>query len=262
MQTGGYVNERLQRQQAIRYDHYRMNLKELAAGTAKGTMICGLLAYTFYRSFQAFLWMLPAGLICGVMTEQRRLIERRRRDLAVQFKESMMVLASSLSAGYSVENALAAAVDELAALYGNDGLITREMAFMVQQIHMNRPVEKLLAEFADRSGMEDVRNFADVFSVAKRSSGDLGSIMRHTAEVIRDRMQVQEEIVTLTASRQFEQKIMNMIPFFIVFYVERASPGFFDQMYGTGPGRIMMSGCLVAYLVSYVMAKKILAIEM
>ncbi len=193
-----------------------------------------------------------------------------------------MIVASSLSAGFSIENALASSVRELSVLYGKDGLIVREFAFMVQQIGMNRPVEQVLEEFARRSGcvvvlkgpgtvtaapdgrrsgLEDVKNFAEVFSVAKRSSGNVGGIMRHTAEIIRDKMQVREEILTMTASRQFEQKIMNLIPFFIVFYVESASPGFFDQMYNTNMGRMLMSGCLAVYLISYVLAKKILDIE-
>ena len=183
------------------------------------------------------------------------------KELAGQFKESMMIVASSLSAGFSIENALASSVRELSVLYGKDGLIVREFAFMVQQIGMNRPVEQVLEEFARRSGLEDVKNFAEVFSVAKRSSGNVGGIMRHTAEIIRDKMQVREEILTMTASRQFEQKIMNLIPFFIVFYVESASPGFFDQMYNTNMGRMLMSGCLAVYLISYVLAKKILDIE-
>ena len=85
--------------------------------------------------------------------------------------------------------------------------------------------------------------------------------MRHTAEIIRDKMQVKEEILTMTASRQFEQKIMNMIPFFIVFYIESASPGFFGQMYGTSLGRTLMSCCLAVYLTSYILAKKIMDIE-
>lgn len=181
--------------------------------------------------------------------------------LASQFKDGMMILASGLSAGYSIENALTAGEQELTLLYGADGMITREFAGMAQQIRINRPVEQLLMDFAKRSGLEDVQNFAEVFSVAKRSGGDLGGIMRHTADMIRDKMQVREEIATLTASKQFEQKIMNMIPFLIVFYVDISSPGFFEQMYGTGLGRMLMSGCLVVYLAAYVLAQKILAIE-
>ena len=124
-----------------------------------------------------------------------------------------MLLASSLSAGFSIENALATSVDELSLLYGNNGLMVKELSFMVQQIRTNRSIEQVLEDFSQRSGLEDVQNFTEVFSVAKRSSGDVGSIMRHTAEIIRDKMQVQEEIITMTASRQFEQKIMNLIPF-------------------------------------------------
>lgn len=181
--------------------------------------------------------------------------------LASQFKEGMAVLASALSAGYSVENALVASEQELILLYGPEGLITREFSCMVQQLRINRTVEELLLDLAERSGLEDIRNFSEVFSVAKRSGGDISSIMRHTADVIGDKMQVKEEIATLTASKQFEQRIMNLIPFFIVFYVDSTSPGFFSQMYGTGLGKILMSACLVVYLAAYVMAQKILAIE-
>ncbi|MCD8220610.1 MAG: type II secretion system F family protein [Clostridiales bacterium] len=224
-------------------------------------MVSGLLAYTFYRNITVFLVMLPVGSVVGIAAERQTRMARRKRALSGQFKESMMILAGLFSAGYSVENALAASIRELTTLYGSDGLITREFESMVQWMRMNRTVEQALDDFAQRSGLEEIRSFSEVFSVAKRSSGDLGSIMRHTAEVIRDRMQVQEEIVTMTASRRFEQKIMNLIPFFIVFYIDGASPGFFDQMYETGAGRFMMTICLVVYLISYVAARKILEIE-
>lgn len=247
-------------QQAIRYDRYRLSPAELLVSMAKGAAVCGLLAYTFYRSMAAFYIMLPFTLLFPVY-DSRRLREKRLVLLSQQFKESMVILASALSAGFSLENAMAVSREELTLLYGEDGMITREFAGMVQQIRMNRAVEQVLEDFAARSGLEDVQNFSEVFSVAKRSGGDLSGIMRHTAEVIGDKMQVKEEIRTLTASRQFEQNIMNLIPFFIVFYVEGSSPGFFDQMYGTGLGRILMTGCLAVYLVSFLTARRILAIE-
>lgn len=227
---------------------------------AKGIGLCGLIAYTFYRSWRAFVILLPAAGLYPIY-ERRRKQRQRQQMLASQFKEGMAVLASALSAGYSIENALVVSEQELILLYGPEGLITREFAGMVQQIRTNRPVEQLLGDLAERSGLEDIQNFSEVFSVAKRSGGDIGGIMRHTADIIRDKMQVKEEIATLTASKQFEQRIMNLIPFFIVFYVDRSSPGFFAQMYGTGLGRMLMSGCLVVYLVAYGMAQKILAIE-
>ncbi len=247
-------------QQAIRYDKYRLSLQEILLSFIKGAAVCGLLSYTFYRSMNVFAAMLPVGAVAAVVLERKRLREARQLLLAYQFKESMVILSSALSSGFSMENAISVSLEELTVIYGENGLIVREFTSMVRQIRMNQSIEQALGDFAERSGLKDVQDLAEVFSVAKRSGGNLSEMMRHTAEVIRDKMQIQEEIRTLTASRQLEQKIMNLLPFLIVFYVECSSPGFFGQMYGTALGRLLMSICLAAYLVSYMLSKKILEI--
>ena len=112
-------------------------------------------------------------------------------------------------------------------MYGKEGMINLEFSSMAKRIQMSQTVEQVFFEFADRSGLEDVRNFAQVFKAAKRSGGDLVSIINHTAGVIRDKAQVQEEITNMTAAKKLEQKIMNLIPFFLIFYIDKASPGFF-----------------------------------
>lgn len=247
--------------QQIDYGTYHLSFQEVLLALGKGAAVSALFAYIFYRSMLVFGFMLP--LCCGILIwrERRQRLKRRKRMLAQQFKEAMVILAASLSAGYAVENAMAVSLEELRLLYGEQGLIVREFSGMVQQIRTNRNVEQVLAEFARRSGLEDVQNLAEVLGIGKRTGGDLGSIMRHTAEVIRDKMQVKEEIITLTTSRQFEQKIMNMIPFFIIVYVEGSSPGFFDQMYCTGMGRGLMTMCLILYLTAFWLSERILDIE-
>ena len=74
--------------------------------------------------------------------------------------------------------------------------------------------------------------------------------------------QVKEEIRTMTSSVQFEQKIMNGIPFLMIFYIDMTSPGFFGVMYETVLGRLIMTGCLAVYLLSMVLSRKILDIRM
>ena len=128
-------------------------------------------------------------------------------------------------------------------------------------VRMNRPVEQLLMEFGARSGLEDVDHFAQVFAAARRSGGELVGIIHYTAGIIRDKVQVQEEIHTITASKVFEQKIMNSIPFLIVLYIDLTSPGFFRVMYETYMGRVVMTVCLAVYLGALILSKKVLEIE-
>ena len=245
----------------MNYERYRLSPREWALSLLAGAGLAALNAYVFYRSLPAFLLFLPPLTAACPIFLRSHWRRRRLERLAEEFKEGIRVLSASLGSGYSVENAFRLSVEELAALYGEEGLIVREFSYIVSQMGLNRPVEGLLADFGRRSGLEEVRNFAEVFQMAKRSGGRLGAIMDYTAGVIRDKMQVQEEIHTMTASRVFEQKIMNAVPFGIVLYIDFTSPGFFRQMYGLWSGRVIMTLCLLLYGAAVALSRRILAIE-
>ncbi len=241
------------------YRKYRLSKKEWLYFAMLGVMADGLLAYTFYRSVAAFFLFLPAALYY-LFYKKKDLKKERIRQLTLQFKEGILVLSSFLSAGYSLENSFFMSVKELEVLYGTEGMITGEFADIAAGIRMNRPAELLLADMGRRSGIQDVDQFAQVFAAAKRSGGELTDIISQTAGIIRDKIQVQEEIHTMTAARVFEQKIMNGIPFGIILYIDFTSPGFFHSMYHTWLGRICMTVCLGVYAGAVYLAKRILDI--
>lgn len=234
--------------------------KEYIWYAVQGLGIGGLISYTFYRNLTVFLILIPFGILYPWM-KQGELKKKRLERLNLEFKEASSALAGALSAGYSVENAFVVTVKELRVLYGENCLIVQEFSYMQEQIGMNRSVEQVLWEFGQRSGLEDIKNFAEVFSVAKRSGGDLVAILNHTSQVIAQKVQVKEEIRTLTASKQYEQKIMNLMPFLIVFYIDMTSPGFFTIMYGSVIGKAIMTVCLIIYLTSCWIAQRILKIQ-
>ena len=122
-------------------------------------------------------------------------------------------------------------------------------------------MESLLSGFGVRSGVEEIEDFAEIFAVSKRSRGGVVSVISHVTRVISGKIEVREEILNMTAEKVFEQRIMNLIPFFIVIYVDMTSPGFFDCMYTTAVGRIVMTVCLAVYAVSILLAERFLQIE-
>lgn len=225
------------------YRVYHLTGQEWIRYLLEGTAVCAVTAYVFYRSFLAFVLMLPAGMLRPFF-KRRELCRRRKEELRLQFKEAIQIVASALAAGYSVENAFIASVRDLEEQYGKEGMITREFSYLASQLKMNRTVEALLSSFAKRSGLDEVENFSVIFTVSKRSRGELASVVHHVVHVISDRIQVREEILTMTAEKQFEQRIMNLMPYLIVLYVDLSSPGFFSQMYETAVGRVVMTGCL------------------
>ena len=86
-------------------------------------------------------------------------------------------------------------------------------------------------------------------------------IIGNTINVINDKIEVKIEIDTVTASKRFEQKLMNLLPFLIIIYMNISSSSFLRPLYTTLEGRLLMTFALVVYFFSVKISKKILEIE-
>ena len=226
----------------------------------QGTLMAAAAAYSCYRSLAAFaVFMIPACLYPVFYEKKWR--KEQLRKLEGQFKEAIQIMSGALSAGYSAENAVSVSLRELEQLYGPGEMIVREFAAMEGEMKLNRPVEEVFQNFADRSGLEEAERFAQIFQIAKRSGGKLVPIICRTVSIMEDRGQVKEEILTMTASVQFEQKVMRVIPFLMILYIDMTSPGFFQVMYETVMGKVIMSSCLAVYLLSCFLSHRILDIK-
>ena len=94
---------------------------------------------------------------------------------------------------------------------------------MVHQLDLNMTAEEVMKQFADRVKEEDVENFVTVFGAAKRLGGDSIAIIRHAADAIGEKMEVEREIQVMLTSKKLEFKIMCVIPFVIIVYEKRIS---------------------------------------
>ncbi len=192
----------------------------------------------------------------------RRVLRQRRLDrLRRQFRDAIQAVSSALEAGYSAENAWKEAWQEMVCIYGRNALISREFEGMVRSISLNEPLEKVLQDFSDRTGLPEAESFTQVFCLAKRSSGDLVSIIESTVETISEKLSVQEEIMTLTADKQLEETIMSVIPAGIILYLDFAFQGFLDILYTTLMGRAVMTGCLIVYAAAVILGQSMVSAE-
>lgn len=230
----------------ICYDRYELSAREKLTWGGIGLLLGVAIDYVFYRSLWMMIALLPlAGIVPGWY--RSRQIEKQREQLGRQFKDAVLALSAALQAGYSVENAWTEAWREMTALYGEQGLISREFAYMVKALAVNETLEHLVQDLAKRSRVPEIKSFADVFCMAKRSSGDLVTIMEHTAQMIHEKLRVREEIITQTSAKRLEETIMSVIPAGIILYLNFAFEGFLAPLYEGVTGRGIMTGCLLVY---------------
>ena len=247
-------------QQAIDYNSYRFSVSEWLKYSLLAVLAAAIGSYIFYKSIIIFSCLFPFCFLYPNL-KRKELIAAKKRRLVVEFKEAIMILSSLLNAGYSLENSVKEALVELRLLYVKDNLIIKEFEYINQLIYMNISVERAFDDLAYRSHSEDIRSFAKVLRIAKRSGGELESIIAHTVGVIGDKVRIKEEIITMTTAKRFEQNVMNIFPLFIVLYIDISSPGFFNIMYTTIIGRVCMSIGLIVYLFAIYISKRLLNIE-
>lgn len=242
------------------YEEYVLRGRERCLYFAEGMLLVGIFAYFFYRSLWAYLLLMPF-LFLFLKRKKKELAERRRRELNTQFKDAVLSVSANQKAGYSVENSFKEAYRDMAMLYGEESPICRELYMIGRGLDNNVVLEKLLYDFGYRSHVQDIMQFAEVFLIAKRSGGNMTQILSETADTIEQKSAVDKEIEVLLSSRKMEQKIMNVIPFFIIFYINLTSKGFFDVLYHNPAGILIMTVCLAVYLAAFMISAKIVAIE-
>ena len=236
-----------------------MNTKEAAAALIRAivTVICiSMLCYD--NIFAIFL--LSPYVLWYMKLRTGQLKEERKWELNIQFGEMIKSLSAVLESGYSVENAVTEAYNDLKLTYDDDAMIMTELRIINNAINSNVPIETAFERFAQRSGLEDVRSFSDVFATAKRTGGNIISIIRSTASVIRTRVELKRELKTMMASKKYESDIMRLIPFAILLYLRVFSPDMVGALYGNTFGVIFMTVILAVYVILSMVADRIVKI--
>lgn len=242
------------------YRNYKLNKKELFVCIIQSILLGVFAAWLLYRGVYG-MWTSFIIFVLCVRKKQKRQYEKRRQQLLLQFKDAIQSVAAAFYAGYSIENAWRESEKELQQLYGEKAFFVQELKKMNTAVSMNEPIEKLLYEFAKRSGCEEIESFAEVFLFAKRGGGDFAKIIQTAVVQISDKIEVEKEVQTVIAAKKMEQNIMNIIPILLVVYLNVTSAEFLEPLYGSAIGICVMTGAFLAYLGAMELAEKIMAIK-
>ena len=230
-------------------------LKETAAALVVTAVI-----YLFYKSLFVLAFVPLIFWLCHKYMKKEN-EKKAKRSLNAQFKDMLVSMTAALRAGYSVENALKEAQQEMELTFGADSEICAELNVMLNQLKVGVPAEEVFSDLAERTGIEDINTFASVFKTARRSGGDMAAIMNKTASDIAAKVDMRNEIDVLISAKRLEQNIMMIMPAAIIVYIDLSSDGLLDPLYGNVTGVLIMTACLCLYALAWYMGHKITEIE-
>lgn len=243
------------------YNYYIMTKKEKLFYIIIAAIVLFFIGYIFYHNvILSFLLAFLSLKFPDIRTKQ--IIEKRKQNLTTQFKDMLYAVASSLSAGRSIESALKEALNDMRIIYpDNDTDIMKELEYIVRGIEMNEPVEKMLMQFAERSHIEDVENFTDIFTTCKRTGGDLVQVIKSTSQTIGDKIEIKQEIETLISGKKFEFRILLIMPVALILLLSMTTADYMQPVFDTVIGNVVMTVAIILFGIAYFIGKKIMDIN-
>ncbi len=247
---------RSKRWEPVDYREYRFTLKEEIRCDLEGLLGAAVFSYFFYRSIWAFIIMLP---LVGFYRKEkkRKLAAKRMERLEKEFRETLLSVNINLQAGYSMENAFMESYRDVLNLFGKASYMTEELIIIRKGMGNGIPLARLLMDLGNRCPGGEIQEFAEVFSIAGRTGGKWQEIMKKTVDIIQEKAEIKEEIGTIIHAKRVESRIMCLVPFVILLYMNLTSPGYFDVLYHNIAGICIMTVCLLIYAIAFYWTGKI-----
>lgn len=245
----------------INYDEYEMSTNEKILWSLVGVAVIFVIGLIFYNNV---IWSLVVALI-GIKykdIKRKDIIYKRKQDLLIQFKEMLYSVSSSLSAGKSVEAAFKEAYEDMITIFGErkDIYILEELLSINRKLEMNYTLEEALQDLAQRSGLDDIKTFADVFIACNKTGGNLNKVIQNSSQVIGDKIEIKQEISVLISGKRLEAKILTFIPFILILLMGVMAPDLLKNLYTT-MGRVLSTIALIIIGIATLWSNKITNIE-
>lgn len=180
---------------------------------------------------------------------------QRRRRFNSQLETMLQMLASSLRAGQSFQQALASCARDA------EAPMSDELTRVVNEHRIGRDIVEAMEDTADRMECEDFVWLAEAVETTRESGGNLNEVVDRVAQTIRDRTEIREKVHAFASEGRFSSYILMSLPVFVGVMYSFISPGYLDPLFATGVGRLMLGCSAVMYVVSYFWMRAIVQVK-
>jgi tight adherence protein B len=210
-----------------------MRAGELIAMVAAAAVGAAMFGFLLLGPFGFIIGLvLPPALALPVLTA---LQDRRRRKFSDQLGDTLVLLSSSLRAGYGLVQAVDAVARE------TDAPMSVEFGRVVVETRLGRDLNEALDAVAQRVGSEDFEWVVEAMEIHREVGGDLAEVLDHVAETIRARTRIVRQVRALAAEGKISAIVLFALPIAVGILIASSNPDYTDRLFNTTAGKIMLA---------------------
>lgn len=198
------------------------------------------------------------GLIIGLAIPLAYLVikeSRRTTAFLAQLPDTLQLIAGSLSAGYSVPQAIDAVVQQ-----GNQP-ITGEFNRALVEARLGVPIEEALDGVAERMQSKDFAWVVMAIQIQREIGGNLAELLTTVAATLRERERLRRQVSALSAEGRLSAWILGLLPPVFVVYLVLVRPEYLRPLVTEPAGWLLVGLGISLLAVGTVWMRKAVRVE-
>ncbi|MFZ4125774.1 MAG: type II secretion system F family protein [Rickettsiales bacterium] len=199
------------------------------------------------------------GIIAGIglphMVVSRKLAKRKIEFIKL-FPDAIDLIVRGLRAGLPVSESMQIVSREIGApvgpVFGN----------IAQQIALGVPVEKSMADVAQKLGLTEFNFFVTTIILQRETGGNLGEILGNLSEILRQRAMMKLKIKALSSEAKASGIIVGALPFFVLIMLAIVSPDYIAVLYTDYRGNLSALGAACSMAMGAFVMRKMTQFEL
>jgi tight adherence protein B len=180
---------------------------------------------------------------------------RRANKFEGQLPDVLTLVASSLSTGFSLLQALDAVARDAA------DPSAKEFSRALAETRIGAELNESLAHLADRMDSTNLRWTAMAIDIQRQVGGNLGETLRNTAATLRDRQSLARHVKALAAEGKLSAYILIVLPIGIFFYMMVVNRPYVALLWSTMIGIGMLVGAVISMAFGVFWMSKVVKVE-
>ena len=178
---------------------YRLTFREHLQMGFLWIALCAAAGWLFYDTilYSAAGW---PGYLLFFQRMSALKVNKYQKQMRLEFKDVMISIYSSLSAGATVEQSLRRAWEDMERSLKPESRMLLELELVCRKMERNIPTAQCLEEMAERCRDAEIENFTQILILGKKQGGKLAMLVRDSVEKIQQRIETTYEIEGLIVS--------------------------------------------------------------
>jgi len=208
----------------------------------------------------------PVGVLAGAIVGAlvglflpafvlRALAARRARKFETLLPDVMMLVATGLSSGFSLAQALDGVAKDAAEP------AAKEFSRALAETRIGTDISDALDHLAVRMDSESMRWTTMAIRIQREVGGNLADTLRTTATTLRERESLRRQVRALSAEGRLSAYILIALPILLLLYMTGVNREYVSLLWTTVPGIIMLVAGAIGMIIGTFWMSKVVKIE-